>query len=45
MQLKKSRGFPIAVSMKTVAASGGYYVSAGADQISPSRPRSPAASE
>src|SRR5258705_1864210 len=33
MQLKKNRGFPIAVSMKTVAASGGYYVSAGADQI------------
>ena len=33
MQLKKSRGFPIAVSMKTVAASGGYYVSAGTDQI------------
>jgi len=33
MQLKKNRGFPIAVSMKTVAASGGYYVSAGTDQI------------
>jgi protease-4 len=33
MQLKKNRGFPIAVSMKTIAASGGYYVSAGTDQI------------
>jgi len=33
MQLKKTRGFPIAVQMKTLAASGGYYVSAGADQI------------
>src|SRR6266513_170698 len=33
MQLKKNRGIPIAVSMKTVAASGGYYVSAGTDQI------------
>jgi protease-4 len=33
MQLKKHRGFPIAVAMRTVAASGGYYVSAGTDQI------------
>ena len=33
MQLKKSRGFPIVVAMKGLAASGGYYVSAGADQI------------
>src|SRR6266550_2094749 len=33
MQVKKNRGFPIAVSMRTVAASGGYYVSAGTDQI------------
>ncbi|HEV8604235.1 MAG TPA: signal peptide peptidase SppA [Tepidisphaeraceae bacterium] len=33
MQVKKNRGIPVAVSMKTVAASGGYYVSAGADQI------------
>jgi len=33
MQLKKNRGFPIAVSMKGLAASGGYYVSAGTDQI------------
>jgi protease-4 len=33
MQLKKNRQFPIAVCMKTVAASGGYYVSAGTDQI------------
>ena len=33
MQLKKNRGFPIAVAMRTVAASGGYYVSAGTDQI------------
>lgn len=33
MQLKKNRGFPVVVAMKGLAASGGYYVSAGADQI------------
>src|SRR3954471_3181049 len=33
MQLKKNHGFPIAVSMRAVAASGGYYVSAATDQI------------
>lgn len=32
-KLKKERDIPIYVSMKNLAASGGYYISAGADKI------------
>src|SRR5262249_48785977 len=32
-QLKKNRGIPVAVAMGAMATSGGYYLSAGADQI------------
>ena len=44
LRFKQERSVPVVAQLMGIAASGGYYVAMAADEISRSRPRSPARS-